>query len=144
MTRRDDHDSIGRRHDRLTSATPVDRLAARVLQPGIHFDPNMRSLGEDYYHAIVPPPEAPRPVHNTWDDLRGMRVGRLTVVGWLGKLKGKKGRWSVRCDCGFYEIRKTPALHTAAVGTDRCCECEYLEKVKAGRGHALPQAPIKC
>ncbi|MDK8188154.1 MULTISPECIES: hypothetical protein [Sphingomonas] len=121
------------------TSQPVDRVAARVIGSGVQFSPNNRVPSGDFYHAIVPPDFSPIPRIAGWEDFRGQRFNRLVVVGWLGRKKGKKGKWSVRCDCGMYEVRTTPALKHGEPMQMQCVECEYLEKVKLGLGHTTPQ-----
>lgn len=116
------------------TALPIDRVAARVIGKGVAFDPNFR-IPAGMHHADRPPEYKPIPNEIQWIDLRGKRFNKLTVTGWLGRKQGKVGKWAVRCDCGIYETRTTPALKNGEPMQMQCLECEYLEKVRRGLGH---------
>lgn len=115
------------------TAAPVDRVAASVLRGGASWEPKRRPADcerhwTDYpTHLVVP---KPRPGHrSTFVDLTGRRVGRLTVVAFLGKPNPKdKARWLVKCDCGDYEGRTAKAINERS--DDMCVNCRYLEAVK--------------
>lgn len=59
----------------------------------------------------------------------GKGIGRLTVIGWLGK-----GTWQCRCVCGRYCGRKSKFIEDVISGrasTDvMCSECYALMLIK--------------
>lgn len=119
--------------DRIASSSPVNADAAKsragggasfdiVIAPHIvHLDAPMRCV----------------PVPRDTEDLTGRQVGRLKVIGLLGKLNPKKkmASWLVRCVCGRYETRKAKSIKAAA-GLDhethgmQCYECQKLAHIK--------------
>jgi hypothetical protein len=118
---------------------PADRVAFRVVQPGIHYTPNgLKTLIADLEG------ETPPPVNLPWwkQDLTGMTIGQLVVVRYLGDKTDKDGdtrhsRWLVRCLCGEYEHRRGASLRKLASSadpwTDRCWECQNLQKLRGRR-----------
>lgn len=127
--------------DHIRTARPVNRLAARQTGSGIVWTPNRRDTeGARRWHT--PPALQPHPHAKNFVDLTGRRVGRMTVVGYLGKLNPKKKAvWLCRCDCGIFESRSARAI-VDADGWGRCQDCLYLEMVKRGRGNsALDSRP---
>jgi len=82
------------------------------------------------YHAPTPLPVRP-PIEGE-RDFTGLRFDRLTVIGHVDEPGRKNGaRWLVRCDCGTYETRRTPAL-AGRMRADRasCQRCDYLLHLK--------------
>lgn len=62
------------------------------------------------------------------EDRTGVRRGSLTVVGFHGYRQDQSGRtqWTVRCDCGAYDIRSGRALRRLNMD-DRCGFCNVEE-----------------
>lgn len=116
---------IGPKH-----STPINRMAGRVLQQGIHWEPRQNSLPKDYVHSREPLPkrEAFDPIHR---GMIGRKFGRLTVM-WLG---GKPGddpsRYVCRCACGAYEHRSGKAICNPKNDRDACVECRLIARRKA-------------
>jgi hypothetical protein len=62
-------------------------------------------------------------------NLTGVRRGSLVVVG-LHKAhdgRGEGTRWTVRCDCGAYDIRRTRTLKGRENLDDKCGFCAVRE-----------------
>lgn len=113
--------------DALASAVPVDRTAALVIAPGVHWDPKRpENWPAKSYDA---PPRVSRWTQRT-GDLTGTRYGRITV---LGLLRAKKhwSLWLVRCDCGAYEDRTAGSI--ANHGGRTCWRCDRLWRMQEGR-----------
>lgn len=117
----------------LHSRKPVDTVASRVIQDGEHWEPRIGNLGHD---SEFPIPTAHKP--RGAKDMRGVRVGRLTVIGYWGRKASGKGtaarhRWVVRCDCGAYSVRRVASLQkSVATGRLDCCQkCRVLENLRA-------------
>lgn len=120
---------------------PVDRVAARVMQPGIHYE---KDLGDFDKHWTVPPPFyrfIPQAGNPQSVDLTGTKFGLFTVIGWLGAVGGSTGRqkkgldkppkragaWLVRCACGDYEQRTARAIRNPNNTGDRCRVCRDVQ-----------------
>lgn len=84
--------------------------------------------GEDF--ALV----ADMPRAHNFRDITGRRFGRLSVVGYAGKI-GKHVRWACSCDCG----NRLYVLGTnLAKGNTRSCGCEHSQvTADARRTHGM-------
>lgn len=116
---------------------PVNSVAKRVVQKGIHYDPNFKNL-ENHYDA---PPKKRKVVKDpNCKNFIGHKHGTFTVVGLSEKSNQKKkisagARWIVKCVCGKYELRSTKALknhinNPGKYGLDMCRACMDLRKIK--------------
>lgn len=120
---------------------PVDRVAARVMGPGVHFE---KELPEYARHWKAPPPSykfIPQAGNPQSIDLTGTRFGFFTVIGWMGAIGGSQGRmkkglgkppkrqgmWLVRCSCGDYEVRTARAIRNPNNQDDRCAVCRDVQ-----------------
>lgn len=122
--------------DRILTSQPVNRLAARQLSRGIEWQPDHKGNPHARTWDIPPPVQKRLPEGGTFKDQTGKQFGRLTVIGYLGKLNAKKKAvWLVRCACGFYETRGSRAID-AADPNAACEKCRYLERVKRGQGNS--------
>lgn len=127
---------------RLAVSQPINKTAARVVSGGISFDDGKKIL-ETRFHQDAPPrciPPDEYPDSPSFQDLRGVRVSRVVVVGYLGKLASSRHAhpmWLVRCDCGQYEARKARFLKTGTTGFHACARCEYTHRLKYGLGRAM-------
>jgi len=84
---------------------------------------------------IIPP--ALYPNIYSFQDLRGKRVGRLTFVGYLGKLRrNRPGRWLARCDCGKEVIRAAYVFKRGHDEEQMCMACHRAKSAewKAAQG----------
>ena len=96
---------------------PVDRVALRVMLPGVHYEPAKKSnqpIWEDRPRTTGFPGLKK-------DDLTGKTQGRLKVIGYFGKK-----HWLVKCNCGRYETRKAPAIKNPNNRGDRRQICRHL------------------
>jgi 5-methylcytosine-specific restriction endonuclease McrA len=131
--------------EEIAKRIPVNRVAARALQPGFNFEfshknpQGPRSFAPFPTTKDVPATIKGFPVKN----LTGLVVGRLTVIGryfdpdWRRR---KKLRWVVRCTCGYYEVRRTSALALENPPlAQMCIQCRNLEDRRNGRGPWLAQ-----
>lgn len=114
---------------------PVNGTAARVIQRGTHYHPDVRL--SQFQFDVQPPLADPR--HHDTDavtvDLTGHRFGRLTVVGYWGRTggrsKGKAGqRWACRCACGLYVIRTARTIEGGRDPDDKCLNCKHLDSLR--------------
>lgn len=109
-----------------TDIQPVDRIALRVVMPGIHYDIPEGTIPDHHMHSSTPLPV--RRIINQikmsrgFCDLTGRRQGRLTVMGLSSNVNGK---WVVRCQCGAYEVRSAKALMNPKNDSDRCWVCRH-------------------
>lgn len=101
--------------ERIATSSPINRTAAIVTgAKGEQYVPIINT-GRKHYEA---PPRTVTPPAGL-ESLIGSNIGRLVVVGWIGK------RWLVRCQCGRYEERRSKSVRTPNI-RDRCGECERL------------------
>jgi hypothetical protein len=104
---------------------PVNSTAGRVASRGEHFVYKPKASTA---RSHAPLPCGPKPDTPQFVDLTGMKVGRLTVVGYAVQTgENKSGSlWNVRCVCGFYEQRRRKALLKAT--STSCSECHLVEQ----------------
>ena len=108
--------------DAVVSSAPINKTAARVTSKGFDYQPNKL--------IVCVEGDLPLPVRQLTpeeEDLRGKRVGRLTVIG---RYAGGNGLWVVRCDCSRYATRKTKALKNPNNYGDRCEQCRHISYLK--------------
>ena len=103
---------------------PVDRVAARVVQQGVHWRDEAGKGGSD---SVNPIPyfdvrEWFQNSRGTIPNLTGMVVGTLTVLGFAGNK-----RWVLRCACGYYTKRSTKAIRNPANKDDCCSRCRQKQ-----------------
>lgn len=112
---------------KVITSNPIDRTAAKVTGPGIHYEPPKKNNG---LHWDAPPPTIPIPKHVRKNpqvvDCIGKKFGRFTVVG----LYTESPLWLVRCNCGHYETRKQRAILNPGNGSDCCDYCRHLLYLK--------------
>lgn len=119
--------------DALTTSAPLNADAAKVVsQRGTAWAPEV-SYPRGFVRADICPPmkaakDVPATLHGA-ENLTGLRFGRLRVMG----KHLHNGAWVVRCDCGWFECRKSRVLMDGAKSRNwMCSECCYLEDVKSG------------
>ena len=117
---------MSRDNDFLFTHKPVNKTASRVLSGGEHYEPRKKL---NQFHSIAPLPtksfSGPKSL-----DLTGAKFGRFTVIGFLGKSKARPGLWLVRCACGHYETRRSPAIKNPDNHDDCCSYCRNLKDLK--------------
>jgi hypothetical protein len=98
---------------------PINASAARVVSSGENFEyrPLASEICSDLPLPLIDLPE-------TFEDLTGFKLGRLTVVGFFSI---KKNRWACRCVCGRYCVRLARAIKNPAPDA-ACAQC-YLQAV---------------
>jgi len=79
------------------------------------------------------------PTNSQFKNLKGMRFGRLTVVGYAGKSEGNRVQWDCLCECG-----KTTMVITASLksGHTRSCGCYQLDVVTRHGNEGVPEYSI--
>lgn len=103
-------------------STPVNATAGRVVAGGVshEYQPDPCHLISDTPLPVLRDVESP-----TFQDLTGVKFGRLSVVGYSAT---HKGRWVCRCTCGNYVLRKTK---TVKGGLGAMCEhCSLMQQAK--------------
>ncbi len=122
---------------------PGDKVAGRVAGRGEHFDFASRS---HHAHSDLPiawrAPIEPELSDPNFVDLTGSLIGRLKVMGIVAEVTtstpGK--RWTVRCVCGSYEVRRTKFIKACLAGKDTgdhepmCDWCGKTWKLRHGIG----------
>jgi hypothetical protein len=110
---------------KVYTPVPVNGDAARVMRPGEHFDSKFMRASMEVFDA---PPTVVTPLPPRVEDLRGVRFGRFTVLGYHGAK-----RWVVRCACGMFALRRTKAIKNEFNGEDRCEYCRATFVLREGR-----------
>jgi hypothetical protein len=112
--------------ERIATLRAVNATAARVVSSGPKGYESTKNIT-----ATCSP--APLPIRdelpNTAPDLRGVKRGRLTVIGF----DADKPVWVCRCVCGYYVHRRTKSLCNESESKqydacDRCREVDYLRR----------------
>ncbi len=67
-----------------------------------------------------------------WDD-RPEKVGRLTILEYVGKSRTGTAGWRVRCDCGIVFITQEPGLRAGT--PTQCYTCRRREFFKRAKTH---------
>lgn len=81
--------------------------------------------------------QQPKPRHNKFKDLTGIRYGRLVVVEFVG-IANHKARWKCRCDCGEVTEVSTSNLNQRKVQSCGCISREQSAiNGKASGSHLL-------
>lgn len=107
----------------LAASAPINQDAALARDGGgFNYAPNKR-ITNDHWDAPQPTLKVP----HGCPDLTGKKVGKLTVLGYLGggTNGGNKSRWLVRCLCGQYESRRGKAINNPANTIDCCQVCRH-------------------
>lgn|SRR6185503_11071400 len=111
--------------------SPVDRVAARVVRPGIFWITSKHIQTDDSKNPIPYDPVSPfSPIK------AGMKQGALTVLGKvIGSKSGAKGcSYVCRCLCGYYVTRRSKALVNPLNAKD-CCELCRQKAFLANKRH---------
>ena len=110
--------------------SPVNRLAASVIRPGIRYEETFTSKSEVLSDAPLPTRAYPQSAKQE-DNLTGQKFGRFTVIG----MAASSPIWVVRCACGRFCYRKAKALKTPELQgrcSVMCPRCVLVEKKKSG------------
>ncbi|HEY4356004.1 MAG TPA: hypothetical protein VGN16_09675 [Acidobacteriaceae bacterium] len=127
--------------ERLATSTPINRQAVKAVTARGGWEPAKQLKPYGYIRSDAPMVTRPFPVtSDKKDDLTGLKVGRLTVIGMsFISAHGKGASWVVRCLCGWYEVRKAKALRDPAYSKKAMCsECDYMANLRAGNVPARP------
>jgi hypothetical protein len=110
----------------------IDRVAKRVTKESDledRFEIKNRDQKIDVEFWENPRKHKKTPHNPDFIDLTGETIGRLTVIGWLGK-----GSWQCRCLCGRYTGRKAKFIQEVLGGRKpndvMCSECYALMVLK--------------
>jgi len=114
----------------IYTSTPVDKTASIVTSRTDHAlasgynGPAWRSRDKPPYIRYIGHPK---------HDHEGERYGKLVVIGLFIKQHKpsssgwkKKSSWVVRCDCGYYEVRKIKTLKKGKVENNCCLDCAKM------------------
>jgi hypothetical protein len=116
--------------DAVLASVPQDATAGKVTSRGVHYDPKIDVKARKYSdvptHSDAPSKCVPVPNVPNFVNLTGRKFGRLTVVGYLGRLNPKnekKSSWLCRCVCGDYATRKAASIKNPNNAEDCCAKC---------------------
>ena len=68
-------------------------------------------------------------------DLRGMRFGKLTVMGLSSEIRGKDRMWICKCDCGNTHLARGHQLKSGEITTCGCSRQKLKDIIGEKRGH---------
>ena len=125
--------------------TPINKNAVRVIQEGIHFEPDIKYSNKIWFK--IKPNTVPF-TGNLKDNLTGYKYGRMTVIGryssqkiriptkkmkkiGLKKKVTAKGLWLVQCSCSAYELRHSKSIKNSNNQDDRCQRCRSIQYKKS-------------
>jgi len=109
---------------------PINKIAARVVSGGTHFEPTIRPSCHDE-REVCPEIRLRWPTQNTFD-ITGLKSGWLTVIGLSAE---KTDRWVCRCVCGRYVFRTAKSLRRIKSAVDKCIHCDKLDYLKQKSSH---------
>lgn len=115
--------------DRLASSAPLNADAAKAVSMRGEADLSLR-LEDQFQHWECPQKTWPVPLGQ--QDYTGLKMGRLTVIGYYGA-HWKKGYslWLVRCVCGRYELRKGRNIRQPKPSTvHECRRCNKMAQLR--------------
>jgi hypothetical protein len=112
----------------IHARVPIDATAARVMQPGTHYE-KQGAWSEELFDA---PPAMRHRMPNDPQALRkGHVFGWLTVIG-IAVRGASAARYVCRCRCGKYCLRSAKALKPVKDNTQfacsRCCHARQLRR----------------
>jgi len=112
--------------------SPINRLAASVIGPGIRYEETFVPKNEIV--SMEPLPIRPYPQFSNPDDnIAGRKFGRFTAIG----LSTTTNSWVVKCACGRYCYRKAKVLKKTELEgkmTVMCPHCANVDSRKNGEG----------
>lgn len=108
---------------------PINKMAAMVTQESSVDDRFQMKSHDKKFNVMFwknPRKGVFTPVGTPlFDNLTGVKFGRLTVFNYLGR-----GKWQCRCVCGNYCSRKSKAVKNPKNDHDACEECRELAFLK--------------
>lgn len=107
---------------------PVNRLALRQTLGGIHYEPEKKAKHShvEELPEVVKFPGCPD------KDLTGVRISKVTVIGYVGRHRSEKqSRWLVRCVCGQFYTLRSQVIRKYKGKDLHCANCEKLRQLKA-------------
>lgn len=124
----------------IVKSNPINKTASLVVSEGIAYDPDLGYINE---HSENPINTLKTP--STIKDYTGQKFGRFTVVG-LRRIKTDNRNskvWTVRCDCGNYETRKTKAIRNKKNIDDCCVQCRQTKYLRRHEEYIRSTPPQK-
>lgn len=114
--------------NRAANSEPINKTAALVTKPGIHYDFICKKKGMHSKEplAIGPITSCERRSIG-FVNYTNYKYGWFTVIG---KSATTKKMWVVKCSCGNYEHRSVRAMTNPRNQNDKCEECCRLESLK--------------
>lgn len=144
--------------DAVAPLMPYDKTASMVAGKGVHFEWEPSNAGK--VHSSEPLttrlPNQNELMHASFRDLKGIKIGRLTVMGIAADVISSSGQnWVVRCVCGAYETRKARFIKACVSGDNpgdnepMCDSCGYTRRLQMGlynpkKAAAAAQAIQEC
>lgn len=118
--------------DTVAPLMPYDKTASMVAGKGEHFEWEPENGGKTHSRDPIATraPEAKERFQPGFVDLKGVKIGRFTVMGIAAELKTCNGQnWVLRCVCGSYETRKAKYIKSCVAGNrERDPMCDWCRK----------------
>lgn len=113
----------------IANRVPVNKNAAVVVSRGNNERVYSKWHVQGDSPTFLPLRDIPKyqELNQTFENLTGIRFGRLTVVGMSANYNA---RWSCRCDCGWYVLRRRKAIKNPENTQDRCAQCRNIAHLK--------------
>lgn len=102
---------------------PINRTAALVMSKGVHHEVQIGCGNAEWE---IPPIFHPSP-------LKGLRNGRITVIGQLEE--NKPSKLLCKCVCGRYVMRTAKGMKRFKENPDVCSKCYGLALMKRNEHH---------
>jgi hypothetical protein len=106
---------------------PINITARLVISKGYNWEPTP-DLTKWHSDTPLPTIPVPREIRN----LTGRTNGKMTIIGFLGKVKKScrnEHKWLAKCTCGRYEIRDGYKFRRHK-GVDECRYCNRVKSMK--------------
>lgn len=115
--------------DDLFAMIPINRLAGAVTSESSNRYESCKRVTATESETPMPLRRIDSQTRNSgnFDNLTGIKFGRLTVVGMHLNLNG---RWVCRCTCGRYVVRRKKSILNPENSGDRCSLCQHLAFLK--------------
>ena len=78
-----------------------------------------------------------KPTIHNFKDIEGQKFGRLTVIGFMGKNKGRNAVWYCECECGNKVAVTSGNLKTGHTVSCGCCSVQKLRERATTHGHTV-------
>lgn len=129
-------------HDLLYPIDNVAHLVTSRPEHGNAYEPILDKRKSAGHQRFEVQPKIMRYPGHASSDMTGRHKGRMTIIGYaviqqgFGKYDSKGGaRWVAKCDCGYYEYRRTGSICNPKNVDDCCYVCNDLKRIRLKARH---------